>query len=292
MKYNLSKNWAATFQALTQKPAILLPFFIIAFMEGIALELIYFSARKPLAIIASPIVRKFFGESYVHYPGNLVLLPKLFFYAQIVIYIFVSVFLMSIAIQIYKNTRMSLPVVTGALVKNSLKRYAALFVYAVIVIGLILAMQKLDVLVFSKISRLVMKYIPALSNTLAPTIFALGSVVFLFVSHILIYTFLLPTLAFIIVNGKPLWKAIWSSLCFGIRNFSTVFLLIFMPFLFYLPLSIVKSLSLTIMDKTFPEINLYISTLSILISAFVDCFFVIAVTQFVLDRSDLETKKR
>ena len=74
---------------MVKRPIVILPFFIIAFLEGLALELIYFSSRKPLLFIAGPIIRKFSGEPSLHYPINLVKLPRFVYYGQIFIYIVV-----------------------------------------------------------------------------------------------------------------------------------------------------------------------------------------------------------
>ncbi|MDP3789263.1 MAG: hypothetical protein Q8R48_02550, partial [Candidatus Omnitrophota bacterium] len=70
MKYNIRKNWISTFEALSNNPVIFTPFIFIAFLECLVLEISYFSARFPLSSIFAPIIRKFFGEQFLHYPGN------------------------------------------------------------------------------------------------------------------------------------------------------------------------------------------------------------------------------
>ena len=88
MVENIRKLWIDSFGLILRYPLILFPFVVLAFLEGLALELIYFFPAKPLASIAKPLVSRLFGEVFVHYPGSLVLLPQLFYYAQMLLYIF------------------------------------------------------------------------------------------------------------------------------------------------------------------------------------------------------------
>ncbi|MBP7055561.1 MAG: hypothetical protein KBB52_01745 [Candidatus Omnitrophica bacterium] len=287
MKYNITKNWTQTIDALASRPAILLPFFFIAFFEALSLEIIYFSSRKPILLVAGPIVRKFFGESFLHYPGNLIILPKLFYYAQTVIYIFIGVFLISCSVQIFKNTKMNLPVIPNALIKNSVKRYFAFFSYAVLIIVLITAAQSAQSIVFSKISNLSQKYLPMIpAGTLSITI-SLLSIISLFITTVLIYTFLFMVIPIMVIQGKSLVKALGQSIVNGFRHFTSLFFLIFFPFLVYLPIIMLKSFALVIVNKTFPEINLCVIIVSIVLSAFVDCFIITSLSQFLLDHEKL-----
>ena len=100
-KTNIRKIWVAAFEVMVKRPIVILPFFIIAFFEGLALQLIYFSTRKPILLIAAPIVRKFSGEPFLHYPFNLAKLPRYFYYSRIFIYVFAGVFLAAISVNIF-----------------------------------------------------------------------------------------------------------------------------------------------------------------------------------------------
>lgn len=79
-------------------PVIFLPYLIIAFIQLLILEILYFAPRFPLSGFFNPIVRTIWGEEFIHYPNNFVILPKLFQYAQVPLYIFVSSFLIAVSI--------------------------------------------------------------------------------------------------------------------------------------------------------------------------------------------------
>ena len=105
MKYSITKNWMSSLELMAKRPVVMLPFIIIAFLEGIALELIYFATRFPLSAVANPIIRKFFGEPLIHYPGNLLILSKLFYYTQIVLFASIGTTLTAMAVNMFKNIK-------------------------------------------------------------------------------------------------------------------------------------------------------------------------------------------
>ncbi|MGQ0644268.1 MAG: tetratricopeptide repeat protein, partial [Elusimicrobiota bacterium] len=67
---------------LAGKPSLFLPFALVAAVEGALLLVLHLAPRPPFAAVLAPPIRAFYGEIYLHYPMDLVLLPRLFFYAQ------------------------------------------------------------------------------------------------------------------------------------------------------------------------------------------------------------------
>jgi len=257
-----------------------MPFIITAFLEGLALEVIYFSPRRPLANLFNPVVRKFFGPAFVHYPGNLLVLPKLFYYAQVAVYIFIGVFLMSIAVNIVKNIRQGLPLRADALVKNATRSYLSFFVFGLIMIGAMLLLKKVDIFIFTKFLNLVSAHLPQVLLKLSPYILTL----FLFFSNIILQTFLVLTIPIIVIEKGVVLTAVVRSIGLGFRNFISIFTLISLPFLIYLPITLLKTGAAKLVDKAFPEMNLYIAILGIILTVFMECFIVVCASQFLLDK--------
>jgi hypothetical protein len=270
MKYNITQSWLRALEVIVKRPIILLPFLIAAFFDGLALELIYFFPRKPVSFIITPIIRKFFGETFVHYPGNLLLLPKLFYYAQVVTYIVIGVFLTAIAINMYKNIKADLPLKTNALIKNALKRYPYFLIYGVLLIGLAFFLKKADLVIVTKVLKL-----------RSP----LSASLFLFLTNVIMQSFLILTIPIMVIEKRSLLKSLGGSIYLGARHFLSVFPLIFVPFLLYLPISLLKGFSVKLVDLTFPEINLYVAGAGIIIAIFIDCFIAVCTAQFLLDKS-------
>ena len=280
MAYNIRKNWASSFNLMVEKPIVILPFIFIAFFEGLALGLIYYFPRQPLADVTGPIIRRFLGEIFMHYPANLLLLPKLFYYAQVVIYVFLGVFLAAISANIVKNVRAELPLKSGELIKNGLKRYTSFFIFGLFLVVFVFFLRKGDLFIFTKLMNLLSKDLPQAVIKSSPLLLSL----FLFFSNIILQTFLVLTIPLIVIKKKLLLVAMWQSIVLALRNFFSLFTLLLFPFLMYLPIALLKTDTLKLIDKTFPEINLYITIAGIILALFVECFVVICAAQFLLDQ--------
>lgn len=279
MKRPIRKYWIESFELMARKPVLVLPFIIIGFFEGIALEIAYFCARPPISLVANPMIRKFFGEEFSHYPANLILLPKLFYYLQTVIYVFLSVFLTAIAVNIFNNIRSGLPVKANALVKNALGRYMSFVMYGAMMIVLLTLMQKAETFVFAKFARLAMKHIVFLPQIFYGILFMLS----LFISNIMLQTFFVLTVPVIVLGKKPFFKAVLASVTLGARNFFRVFTLISLPFLAYLPIVVLKNDPARLADKLFPEAIALVTAVGIIVSIFADCFIILCASRFMID---------
>lgn len=275
MKYSLHKNWIESFELMVRKPVLLLPFIIIACFEGIALELAYFCVRPPLSLITNPIIRKFFGEQFLHYPANMILLPRIFYYLQIVIYIFLGVLLTAVTINIFKNIRSGLPVKANAIVKNTLSRYVSFLAYGVMMMIFMAILQKGEAFVFSKFMVIASKFI-----TLIPQLFY---TILFFISNIVLQTLFILTIPLIVLEKKSFLKAVAGSIVLGLRNFFKIFSLIIVPFLAYLPVMVLRSDPIRLVDKLFPETTAIVTVIGIIVSVFADCFIILCASRFLTD---------
>lgn len=280
MKYNIRKNWIDAFGLMVKNPVVLLPFAIVAFLEGLALELIYFSPRKPLAYVVNPLVKKYFGGPFVHYPANMIILPKLFYYAQVLIYVLVGVLLTAICVNMVRNIKAGLPLKMQALVRNNLKRYLSFFAFGLMMVSSMFLVKKIDGIIFAKVINALSARLPQTLLKLSPFILNLA----LFFSNVILQTFLVLIIPIIVIKKKMFLKALGEGIVLSLRNFLTVFTLIFLPLLVYLPIVFLKIGAPVLMEKTFPEVNLYITIAGMILTIFAECFIIVCATQFVLDK--------
>ncbi|MFA5145931.1 MAG: hypothetical protein WC515_00910 [Candidatus Omnitrophota bacterium] len=280
MKYNIRKNWTETVELMAKNPRVLMPFIFIAFFEILALELIYFSPRWPISLVVDPIVKKFFGEGLTHYPAHLAILGKLFYYSQIFIYISVSVFLTAVTVQIFKNTKAGLPVITGAVIKNVAKRYFSFMAYGILFIALMMVIEKGSGFVFFKATRFISRLIPQIPIR----VFGLASILGVFFLNVILQAFMISVVPLIVLANKPLVKAVVRSVTLAVKNFPTIIGLVLLPYLVYLPVVLLKSFSGAIMDKTVPESVVLVTVLGSVLSIFIDCFVILVAAQFVADK--------
>ena len=277
--HTIRKNGMSSFELMQGKPIVLVPFLIIAFMEGIALELIYFSTRKPLLYIAGPIIRKFSGELFLHYPYSVIKMSQYFYYCRVAIYVIAGVFLTAITVNILKNIKAGLPLKTIALLKNAAGRYLSFVLFGLIIAVLLFSLQKSETFLFKKIWDLASKPLQSLK-----VLYSLLMVFFSFLINAVFQTLFIVTVPILVVKQKSLLKALAESIALGLRHFFTLFTLIFLPLLLYFPVTLLNTYSTKLVDNTSPEIMLYIPIAGIILAAFVECFIIVCATQFLLEK--------
>ncbi|MFC1809019.1 hypothetical protein ACFL3D_02710 [Candidatus Omnitrophota bacterium] len=74
-----------TFKIVFEKPALAIPFLFVGICNFLWLLAVYFSPRYPISLVMAPPIRQFFGDKFLHYPQNFVLLPKLYHFGELII---------------------------------------------------------------------------------------------------------------------------------------------------------------------------------------------------------------
>lgn len=266
---------------MIKKPVILLPFTIVAFFEGLALELIYFSNRRPLSLITAPLIRKFSGEVFLHYPMNLVKIPKYFYYAQLLIYVFLGIFMAAIVVNIVKNIKSELPLKTGAILKNALRKYASFIVFGALMLCVIFMLRSADGFIFQKLTGLISKNF----QQAFPRIYAFAITLFYFITSLIMQALFICVIPLMVVEGKPLLKAVTGSVRFGARNFLSVLFLIFLPYFLYFPVTLMKAYAPDFGSKMFPETVLWILAFGVVVAVFIDAFVMACATIILMERN-------
>ncbi len=280
MKNKIRDTWISCFDLIKKHPIVLFPFALIAFFEALALEMLCFSTRLPLSFVVSPLVKKFFGEKFLHYPGNLLLLPKLFYYAQILIYIFLSVFLIAVSVNIFKNIKSKLPLKADAIIKNTLKRYPALLAFGIVLVASITLTKRADIFILGNCLRMLARYAP----NMAQRLYIMGMPLFLFITNFILHIFLVLVVPIIVIEKKPLLKALGGSIYLGFRHFFSIFALLSLPFFAYLPIVLLKTAAAQIAQRTFPEMIVLITAIGIIAALFIDCFIIVCASQFLINK--------
>jgi len=244
--------WKETFIILGRYPQMFLPFLLVGIFSGIALYILYLSPQRPINLLLAPPIRAFFGEKFLHYPYNLYLLPKLYYYAHIFIGATLGILMNATACfmlkDIYYKKR------EPRILANSffsLKRYLSLLGIWVIIF-------------FLSYSWLRVMKIKG-ENSLFFSILSFLGVVF--ISTLFIYA--IPAIVF---EKRKIFSALGRSLgLFKKFPFLTLFL-VFLPSSFYLPVIFLKRNTLFLMKHFFPEIIIFVLGIGISVSVVVDLF--------------------
>ncbi len=264
---------------LFQNPLIAYPFVIIAFIQLFVLEIFYFAPRYPLSIFFGPLIRTLYGEGYLHYPYNFILLPKMFQYAQIFIYIFISSFLIAVSVATIEYINNDKKVTFGMMVKKMLPQYVHICLASIFMFMAIFGFLKLYGLAYDRasliqstsgkfylIKRLVMEgasYITVLIQILVTTIFAY-------------------VITLIAIEKRKVFSALWKNFRYLRTTFFFIFSMVLIPTLFYLPVLVLRDNMPILGNGMFPSLRGWVIVLSILVLTAIDSIIYTAVTSFYL----------
>jgi len=237
------------FSVLRKSPTIVFLFVLLAFFDLVALIVLYFAPSPPVSNILAPIIRSFWGEYYLHYPHNFLLLPKLFAHAHFLISTIFGVLFTGIIIKKIEAETLGQKISTFSAAAPVFKRYVALVAVWLVSYG-----------VFRFLLKGILMLLPHNLWLQLVSGFLLGLAVQS------IFIFLMPALI-LIENG--FFKTLLEGFRFGIKNIVLTSALICVPTFFGLLLSITK-LYTPFFVRINPESILWILTGSIVITLWVD----------------------
>ncbi len=257
--------WGDFFYILRRHPIIIFPFVLISLCNALALYLVYLAPQRPVSLVLAPPIKVFFGERFLHYPLNLVLLPKLFYYAQIAVSILLGIVLSAFAVRLvargYKDIKGSLLL---DLISVCRRYFAVLTVWLVpFILG-------------AAAVKLLSRFAP--SSGIIQILFAMAVFIFtMFFQLAVIY--MVPAL---VAGQKNLFAAWQINVRMLKNNFVATLFLVMVPVLFYLPVLWLKVKAVYMMSRFFPEIVLLILVVSIAVMFVIDLMIVGATSLFYL----------
>jgi hypothetical protein len=262
---------------------IFYPFIIIVFINLFVLEILYFSPRYPLSIFFAPIVSRIWGEEYMHYPMNLMLLPKVFYYAQMVIFLFFSSILTALVADMVSAINNEKTVDFKSSLRKSLPGYVYIVIYSLLSLLLFQAFDSGYGLLMHRAFKIhsttgVFFWIKQSIVYVAPY----GSFLYsIFVTALLIY---IPVL--IILEKKKFLGAFLTNFKVLFGSFWLTFALILIPTLFHIPLLLIRDNVGSLAKITSPEIQVAVIVLSVFVTTAINIFIMATVTTYYLYKKE------
>ena len=256
--------WKDTIGVLRKRPLVVVPFLVSAGLSGIALWVLYLAPVRPMSIILASPIRAFYGEKFLHYPFNVFILPKLFYYAQLVLGATIGVIMTGLAIGMFKNAYGEKSLRGKVNLFNSFKRYFALFGVWVIMFLLSFLSRKLTNRLFSGLSPQLLAAL--LTYTAA-----------MFVQIVFIYA--MPV---IIIEKKKFLGALKQGLLFFKKFFLTSVILTMIPVFLYFPMVALGRYLPKLINKFSPEVVIVFLGLGILLTFVLDVFLTFSPTLLFL----------
>lgn len=267
--------WSMTFKMVRKRPCIILPFFVTAVFNAVALTILFYSPRYPLSKIFAPLIKAFSNLRYLHYPANFLLLPKMFYYMQIGIMLTVGVLMFGMAVNlIFQVSAGEKPRITGSLNK-SVRRYFTLagiwIITFIISFAVIRGSMWLVVKTFSG---------SALFPILVRVVRYSG---YLFV--LIFEAFLVFSYPAAIIEKRKLFGSIKRSFFASKRVFLTMFILIAAPRFFEVLLILSRIRLMSYAFRNFPEAALIVLGLGIAVAFVADFLVMTSITNlFILTK--------
>ena len=138
----LGKVYKTTSQYLKGHPVIFIPFTLFALVELIVLTVLYLAPRAPLKAILGPPIRTFWGEAFLHYPTNFLLLAKLDSLARMCLSVVIGSLLTGVAAALILGVYNKKHPKLGTAFKTSLKKYFSLALVVLLITVLFYALTK------------------------------------------------------------------------------------------------------------------------------------------------------
>jgi len=274
---NVLTSVTSAVSSLFTHPEILYPYAIIAFVQFLVLEILYFYPRYPLSIFFEPLITRIYSPEFMHYSANLALLPKLFQTTQVPMYILMNSFFIGVAIAIIVAINEDKKIVMKKIFNETLKSYIHLALASLVMFLVIFGIFKIYGMVTERALMIGATEGP---KFLIKTIVLKGAPYFQFVISVLVTTLFAYVLPVIVVDKRKIFSAL-------IQNFKTVFSSFFFTFFVVLIPSLLYVLILLVRMNfssklPAPEWQVGLIAVNILVLIFIDAVVYTAVTTYYL----------
>lgn len=242
-------------QLVKSQPKLLIPFIIFVVADLFFLFIIFVAPRQPFNVVLAPPIKAFWGEKFLHYPANFLLIPKLASLSRNFLSCLIGSLLTGCAVAMLADSYNNKVTRFFPSLKAGFKKYLSLFSVVFIITLLFWGCLKL----------LEMGLIKYFSSGHASLLFLkpriwfgpLLIVINLFIT-VLIQGAFVYAIPLIMLEKEKLFKAILKSLGLFVKFFLPTVLLIGLPVLLYLPIIVLQFKTAFLISRFFPESVLYV----------------------------------
>lgn len=262
---------------------IFYPFIVILFINLLILEILYFSTRYPLVGFFGPIISRIWGEEYLHYPVNFLLLPKILYHFQIVNYLFISSVLICSIIPMVSAINSDQRVNFNNALRQCNKKYVYIVLFSLLPLMLFQAFDY-------GYSLLIHRALKIHSTTgiffwiKKTVLFGAPYAQFLYGIFATVIFIYMPVS--ILLDKKKFITAFMQNFKILFGSFRMTLMIVLVPTLMYLPLLLLRDNSRYLIETTFPEIQLIILALSIIVTTAINLFIMASATTFYLYKKE------
>lgn len=260
-------------------PVLLYPLAILAFLQLLCLEIIFFAPRYPLVLFFEPMIVKMEGPALLHYPYNYLLLSKWFHFLQTPIYIFVTSLILGAVVWIVYLLNTGKSVEMRKVFQRARSTYIHLLVAALVIVIVLYAFSygygmilksvlqiKATSGIFFAIKRSILLASPAGSLVLASFVTSL-------------FAFVIPA---IVIDEKKIFAALRVNFEKILPALGTIFLTVFLSGFIYFPILLIESTRMRGVTLSTPEMRGLLIVASIFFMLLIDALQYTAITIYYL----------
>ena len=262
--------WKKLAETVRRYPAILGPFILVALIDVLILMAAFLAPQRPLSMVMAPIVRAFWGERFLHYPANFLVLPEVFNRIRNIFSFITGVFLAGIAVSMISQAYSDKKPEWWMGIKKSAKKYLRM----VIVWGIIFVC----VMAVSRVSVYLMRVTG--SRRIGLGLDFSASVIIQ-----MIFVFAIPS---IIIENRKVLFSLFRSVALFKRYPLTTFLIVLIPGLLFIPFTVLHLRLPVLMDRLVPEVVLYALFLRIFMLSFIDIIITSSAAILLLKHRETE----
>jgi hypothetical protein len=266
------------FQALRNQPKLFIPYLCFAMVELAVLFLLYVAPRHPFNVVLAPPIRAFFGEAFLHYPTNFLLLPKLSSLSRNFLSCILGALMTGFAVHMVSDAYNQKTIRLAVSLKAAFKKYISLFTIVLVITGLFFGFLKLVEMGFANFAFL------KSHARLGSVVIAVNILVVLLVQGFFAYA--IPLL---MLEDSKLFVALGRSVVLFFKLFIPTVVLIGLPLLTYIPVIVLQYNTPLLISKVFPEAVLYVCIIAAILNSFViDMLITVSTTVLFLQNRDLK----
>ena len=269
----------ASLHSICQNPVIVFPTIVLAFIQFFTLEILYFAPQYPLSYFFAPLIKAVWGEEYLHYPLNFVLLPKIFYYAQMIIYLFFGSFLLALSSKIVSVLNDHPRVNVRIASRETLKSYIHIF-FASLISFMLFQLFASGYLWFL---QFLIEANPFGKSSIYWSKALLWTVPYMqFLAGILATTVVVYIIPIVVVSKEKIFKALFKNLKILFFAFPTSLGIVGLPTLLYLPILVMRNNIPGLVNTFGPEIQLFVIIAGLVVSMAIDLIIITTITTFYL----------
>jgi len=267
----------SAYSTIFTHPVILYPLCLMAFIELLTLEILFFAPRPPLAGFFAPLITQFEGEPFLRYPYNFILLAKWFDRVQLPLYVvFHSFFIGALVMAVhFINEDQKLDM--RKVLTSTLSRYIHLFLAALLSVGLIIKLSE----VYQSVLKVTLLADPNMPLLIRRFIFYGDNFIDLFITVVVmtVMAFIVPI---IVIERRGFLAALIRNFRNQFKSWWFTFIVMLLTSVLYVPVLLLRMSWQKAQVWPVPELAVALLAASIFVLLFIEAIRYTAVTTYYL----------